>query len=101
VAHPIGATTLYITPRSSWQNGYTESFNGSLPDELLNGEIFYRLTETKMLIQAWRRHYNTFRPHSSRSHRPPSPEAATPPLSPSGSASLHLRPAMAPETTIH
>ena len=59
------------------------------------GEIFYSLAEARMLIEAWRRHYNTIRPHSSLGYRPPAPEAATPPLPASGSASLHLRPAMA------
>ncbi|MGY0484139.1 IS3 family transposase [Endobacter medicaginis] len=97
----IGVTTLYITPGSPWENGYNESFNGSLRDELLNGEIFYSLAEAKVLIEAWRRHYNTVRPHSSLGYRPPAPEAATPPLPASGSASLHLRPAMAAETTMH
>src|SRR5690606_23407261 len=61
----IGVKTLYITPGSPWENGYCESFNGSLRDELLNGEIFYSLAEARILIEAWRRHYNTVRPHSS------------------------------------
>ena len=97
----IGVKTLYIAPGSPWENGYNESFNGSLRDELLNGEIFYSLTEAKVLIEAWRRHYNTIRPHSSLGYRPPAPEAAMPPLPASGSASLHLQPAMALETTMH
>ena len=69
--------------------------------ELLNGEIFYSLAEAKVLIEAWRRHYNTVRPHSSLGYRPPTPEAATPPLPISGSASLHLCLATAVETTMH
>jgi hypothetical protein len=73
----IGVKTLYITPGSPWENGYCESFNGSLRDELLNGEIFYSLAEAKVLIEAWRRHYNTVRPHE-----PPG-------LSPAGSGSSH------------
>ena len=97
----IGVKTLYIAPGSPWENGYTESFNGSLRDELLNGEIFDSLAEAKVLIEAWRRHYNTVRPHSSLGYRPPAPEAPTSPLPASGSASLHLRPAMAEETTMH
>jgi transposase InsO family protein len=97
----VGVTTLYIAPGSPWENGYSESFNGSLRDELLNGEIFYSLAEARVLIEAWRRHYNTVRPHSSLGYRPPAPEAATPPLPASGSAPLHLRPAMAAETTMH
>jgi transposase InsO family protein len=97
----VGVKTLYIAPGSPWENGYNESFNGSLRDELLNGEIFYSLAEAKVLIEAWRRHYNTVRPHSSLGYRPPAPAAATPPLPASGSASLHLRPTMAAETTMH
>ncbi len=97
----IGVKTLYIAPGSPWENGYNESFNGSLRDELLNGEIFYSLAEARVLIEAWRRHYNTVRPHSSLGYRPPAPDTATPPLPASGSASLHLRPAMAAETTMH
>ena len=97
----IGVKTLYIAPGSPWENGYNESFNGSLRDELLNGEIFYSLAEARVLVEAWRRHYNTVRPHSSLGYRPPAPEAATPPLPPSGSASLHLPAAMAAEATMH
>jgi exodeoxyribonuclease V alpha subunit len=95
------AKTLYITPASPWENGYNESFNGSLRDELLNGDIFYNLAEAKVLIEAWRRHYNTIRPHSSLGYRPPAPETASPTLPPSGSASLHLQAAMATEDTMH
>ena len=97
----IGVKTLYITPGSPWENGYCESFNGSMRDELLNGEVFYTLAEARILIEAWRRHYNTVRPHSSLGYRPPAPETATPPWPPSGSATLHLRPTMAPEATMH
>ncbi|OUC53681.1 hypothetical protein CA262_18580 [Sphingobium sp. GW456-12-10-14-TSB1] len=97
----VGVKTLYIAPGSPWENGYNESFNGSLRDELLNGEIFYSLAEAKVLIEAWRRHYNTVRPHSSLGYRPPAPEAAMLPLPASGSASLHLQPAMAQEATMH
>ncbi|AZI35202.1 IS3 family transposase [Caenibius tardaugens NBRC 16725] len=97
----IGVKTLYITPGSPWENGYCESFNGSMRDELLNGEIFYTLAEAEILIEAWRRHYNTVRPHSSLGYRPPVPETAVSPWPPSGSASLHLRPAMAPELVLH
>jgi len=70
----IGVKTLYIAPGSPWENGYNESFNGSLRDELLNGEIFYTLAEAKVLIEAWRRHYNTIRPHSSLGYRPQLPK---------------------------
>jgi len=71
----VGAKTAYIEPGSPWENGYCESFNGKLRDELLNGEIFYTLKEAKIMIEAWRRHYNTVRPHSSLGYRPPAPEA--------------------------
>ena len=97
----VGVKTLYIAPGSPWENGYCESFNGSLRDELLNGEIFYSLAEARILIEAWRRHYNTVRPHSSLGYRPPAPEAVPSPVSPSGSASLHLRPTLAMEARMH
>ncbi len=71
----IDVTTLYIEPGSPWENGYIESFNGKLRDELLDGEIFYTLMEAKVLIERWREHYNRFRPHSSLGYRPPAPEA--------------------------
>tara|TARA_B100000405_G_scaffold31668_1_gene21992 strand:- start:852 stop:1145 length:294 start_codon:yes stop_codon:yes gene_type:complete len=67
--------TLYIEPGSPWENGYNESFNGKLRDKLLNAEIFYTLKEAKVLIERWRNHYNTVRPHSSLNYRPPASEA--------------------------
>lgn len=73
----VGAKTAYIEPGSPWENGYIESFNGKLRDELLNGEMFYTLNEAKIVIEAWRRHYNTVRPHSSLGYRPPAPEVVT------------------------
>ena len=74
----VGAKTLYIEPGSPWENGYCESFNGKLRDELLNGEIFYSLKEAKVVIEQWRHHYNTVRPHSSLGYRPPAPQAFAP-----------------------
>jgi len=74
----IGVKTLFIEPGSPWENGYNESFNGKLRDELLNTEIFYTLKEAKVLIERWRQHYNTVRPHSSLGYRPPAPEAILP-----------------------
>jgi transposase InsO family protein len=71
----VGAKTAYIEPGSPWENGYCESFNARFRDELLNGEIFYTLKEAQIIIEKWRRHYNTQRPHSSLSYRPPAPEA--------------------------
>ena len=71
----VGVGTLFIEPGSPWENGYVESFNGKLRDELLNREIFYTLLEAKVLIERWRQHYNQVRPHSSLGYRPPAPEA--------------------------
>ncbi len=72
----VGAKTAYIMPGSPWENGYCESFNSKLRDELLNGEIFYTLKEAKIIIENWRQHYNTVRPHSSLGYKPPAPQAA-------------------------
>lgn len=69
--------TLYIEPGSPWENGYCESFNGKLQDELLKGEIFYTLKEAQILIERWRINYNTIRPHSSLGYKPPAPETLT------------------------
>ncbi len=74
----LGVKTLFIEPGSPWENGYIESFNGKLRDELLNREIFTTLTEAKVLIEQWRREYNQVRPHSSLGYRPPAPEARIP-----------------------
>jgi transposase InsO family protein len=97
----VGAKTAYIAPGSPWENGYVESFNARLRDELLNGEIFFTLKEARIIIEGWRQHYNTVRPHSSLGYRPPAPETTTRPWPPSGSAPLRLRPAMAPRVTMH
>ena len=70
----VGAKTLFIEPGSPWENGYNESFNGKLRDELLNGEIFYTLKEAQVIIEHWRQHYNIIRPHSSLGYRPPAPQ---------------------------
>ena len=74
----LGIKTLFIEPGSPWENGYIESFNGKLRDELLNCEIFYTLTEAAVLIEQWRKEYNQVRPHSSLGYRPPAPEARIP-----------------------
>ena len=75
----VGVETLFIEPGSPWENGYNESFNGKLRDELLNGEIFYSLAEAAVLVEQWRREYNTVRPHSACGGFPPAPEAIKPP----------------------
>jgi transposase InsO family protein len=85
----VGVKTLFIEPGSPWENGYNESFNGKLRDELLDREIFYSLREAEVLIERWRRHYNTVRPHSALGYRPPAPEAMLP--WPSGPAYAPLR----------
>jgi len=74
----LGVKTLFIEPGSPWENGYNESFNGTLGEEVLKREIFFTLGEAKVLIEQWRREYNTIRPHSSLGYRPPAPEAARP-----------------------
>ena len=84
----VGVKTLFIEPGSPWENGYNESFNGKLRDELLNGEIFDTLLEARVLIERWRRHYNAVRPHSSLRYRPPAPEAIQPGLPGYGAAPL-------------
>ena len=74
----VGVETLFIEPGSPWENGYNESFNGKLRDELLNGEIFYSLAQAAVLVGQWRREYNTVRPHSACGGFPPAPEAIKP-----------------------
>ncbi|MCQ0093974.1 IS3 family transposase [Roseovarius sp. M141] len=74
----VGAKTAFIAPGSPWENGYCESFNSRFRDELLNGEVFSTLREAQILIERWRRHYNTIRPHSSLRYRPPAPESILP-----------------------
>ena len=71
----MGVKTLFIEPGSPWENGYIESFNGKMRDELLNREIFTTLVEAKVLINQWKEEYNQVRPHSSLGYRPPAPEA--------------------------
>ncbi len=77
----VGAMTAYIMPGSPWENGFIESFNARLRDELLDGEIFYSLAEARIIIESWRRHYNTVRPHGSIGYKPPAPEVFVPALS--------------------
>ncbi len=74
----VGAKTLYIEPGSPWENGYVESFNGKLRDELLDREIFYTLREAQVLTGEYKQTYNRIRPHSSLGYRPPAPAAILP-----------------------
>jgi transposase InsO family protein len=98
----VGARTAYIEPGSPWENGYIESFNARLRDELLNGEIFYTLAEARIVIESWRRFYNTRRPHGSLGYRPPAPEVFIPQSA--RAAALHQPaspPALAPRPHMH
>lgn len=90
----VGTKTLFIEPGSPWENGYNESFNGSLRDELLDGEIFYTLQEARTVIEWYRLEYNSVRPHSSLNYQPPAPEAILP--WGAGCASLRQPPRAAP-----
>ena len=98
----VGAKTAYIMPGSPWENGFIESFNARPRDELLDGEIFYSLAEAKIIIESWRRHYNTVRPHGSLGYKPPAPEVFVPALDarsapqpgPAKPTALALRPAL-------
>jgi len=74
----LSVKPLFIEPGSPWENGYIESFNGKMRDELLKGEIFYSLKEAQILIEMWRKHYNTVRPHSSLGYQPPVPATFIP-----------------------
>lgn len=74
----IGAQTACIEPGSPWGNGYCESFKACFRDELLSGEIFYSLKQAQTVIEQWRQHDKTVRPHSALGYRPPAPEAMVP-----------------------
>jgi len=93
----LGVMTLFIEPGSPWENGYIESFNGKLRDELLNGELFYTLKEAQIIIAGWRRLYNGLRPHSSLGQRPPAPETIT---WPGFSLADYSPPSLTPEVTL-
>ena len=97
----VGARTAFIEPGSPWENGYIESFNARLRDELLNGEIFYTLKEAQVLIEAWRLHYNAIRPHSSLGYRPPAPETIIMPIWPPGSVTLRRPSRLAEKPSMH
>ena len=88
----VGAQTAFIEPGSPWENGYTESFNARLRDELLNGDIFYTLKEAQVLIESWLCHYNAIRPHDSLGYRPPAPETIILPSWLPGPATLRRPP---------
>jgi putative transposase len=101
----VGAKTAYIERGSPWENGFVESFNARLRDELLDGEIFYSLQEAKVVIESWRRHYNSIRPHASLGYRPPAPEVFVPtfaawPAAPPQPAAPARSP-VAPRPTMH
>jgi len=99
----VGAKTAYITPGSPWENGFIESFNARLRDELLDGEIFYSLKEARVVIESWRRHYNAERPHGSLGYKPPAPEVFIPAFAARAAAQPQPAPppALAPRPTMH
>ena len=97
----VGSRTAFIEPGSPWENGYIESFNARLRDELLNGEIFHTLKEAQVLIESWRHHYNAVRPHSSLGYRPPAPETIIMPSWPPGSATLHQPTSLVEKPPMH
>ena len=82
---------------SPWENGYCESFNSKLRDELLNGEIFYTLEKARVVIESWRQHYNTVRPHSALGYRPPAPQAIVAGYASRTSFAGHAGPSPSPE----
>ena len=85
----VGAKTVSITPGSPWENGFIESFNARLRDELLDGEILYSLAKAKIVIESWRRHYNTERPHGSLGYKPPTPEVFVPAMAAQAAAQTY------------
>ena len=99
----VGAKTAYIAPGSPWENGFIESFNARLRDELLDGEIFYTLAEAKIVVESWRRHFNTVRPHGSLGYKPPAPEVFVPAMTARATAQPGptTPPALAARPTLH
>jgi transposase InsO family protein len=97
----VGARTAYIAPGSPWENGFVESFNARLRDELLDGEIFYSLREAQVVIESWRRHYNQVRPHASLGYRAPAPEVIVPAFAASPRPASPATPAVAARPVMH
>jgi len=99
----VGAKTAYIMPGSPWENGFIESFNARLRDELLDGEIFYSLAEARIIVESWRRHYNTVRPHQSLGYKPPAPEVFIPVMGARSAPQPRPAPptALAPKPILH
>ena len=92
----VGSRTAFIEPGSPWENGYIESFNARLRDELL-----HTLKKARVLIESWRQHYNAVRPRSGLGYRPPAPETIVPPSGPPGSAPLHRTARLAEKSSMH
>jgi len=99
----VGAKTAYIMPGSPWENGFIESFNARPRDELLDGEIFYSLAEARIIVESWRRHYNTVRPHQSLGYKPPAPEVFIPVMGARSAPQPRPAPptALAPKPILH
>ena len=96
----VGSKTAYIEPGSPWENGTCESLNAKLRDEFLNGEVFYTLKDASVVIEQWRRHYNTIRPHSSLGYHPPAPKVILWPAAPVGPVS-HTEQTVVTRPTMH
>ena len=102
----VEVVTAYIEPGSPWENGYCESFNSKLRDELLNIEVFSSLREAEVLIESWRQHFNAVRPHSALNYAPPAPEAVLPrhsawPGAPASQGARPAHPAVVRNPTLH
>ena len=104
-----GSQTARTVPGNPWENGYCDSFNSKLRDELLEGEVFFGVAEVQVLIEAWRGHYNSVRPHSSLGYRLPAPESFAPrsgtialwASAPAVGGARSPIPTMASEATLH
>ena len=97
----MGARTAYIAPGSPWEDGFVESFNARLRDELLDGEVSYSLQEARVVIESWRRHYNAVRPHASLGYGAPAPEVVVPAISTLLRPVSPTAPVMAPRPVLH
>ena len=98
----VGGRTAFIAPGCPWENGYIESFNARIRDKLLEGEIFYTLAEARVIVESWRRFYNTSRPHGSLGYRPPAPEVFIPQFTQAAALPQPASPqALAPKPPMH
>jgi transposase InsO family protein len=96
----VGRETLYIDPGAPWENGYAESFNSKVRDELLNAEEFGSLLEARVLAKEWRQDYNHVRPHSSLGYRTPAEHAAMVPRADSAALRRPEEPSVTVDPTL-